>query len=86
MQVSNNGGIYPVWSRDGRELFYVEPGPRLMSVSLETNETSRTFAFGVRAPIMDFPYFTGPEGRTYDVSPDGQRFLVLQVVNWGRRG
>ena len=80
VQVSNNGGIKPLWSRDGRELFYVQRGaaPELISVSVESNESDRTFAFGDREAILNWPYFTAPEGRTYDVSPDGQQFLVIK--------
>ena len=84
VQVSNTGGFSPLWSRDGRELFYLQPGrpPQLISVSLETGETDRAFAFGDREAIFDWPYLEGfgdsPEGRTYDVSPDGQRFLVVK--------
>ncbi len=79
VQVSNNGGSRPLWAREGRELFYVQPGPsrQLISVSLETGDTDRAFVFGDREAILDWPYFTIARGRTYDVSPDGQRFLVL---------
>jgi serine/threonine-protein kinase len=81
VHVSNNGGVYPVWSRDGRELFYVEPGnpSRLISVSVTTEATSETFTFGNRVPVVDLSDLIG-EGRSYDVSPDGQRFLVLKVA------
>jgi serine/threonine-protein kinase len=77
--VSNAGGEQPLWSRDGEELFYLEPGPpvRLMSVSIEAAATG--FSFSTRTPILDWPYrFIGPPGRKYDVSLDGQQFLALR--------
>ena len=75
--VSNAGGVMPLWSRDGRELFYLEPGSprRLMSVSIEAAESA--FSFGSRTPVLDWPYYEGGAGRTYDVSDDG-RFLALK--------
>ncbi len=78
--VSNAGGLKPVWSRDGRELFYLEPAvplPRLMSVAVEPG--GPVFSVGLRTPILDWPYRATGEGRDYDVSPDGQRFLGIKV-------
>jgi len=79
-QVSNGGGGLPLWSRDGRELFYLDPGPpeRLMSVSVVATETA--FSVGTRTAILDWPYlgFGGGPGRKYDVSLDGQRFLAIK--------
>ncbi len=80
VQVSNASGLKPLWSRDGRELFYLELGPpeRLISVSVETTETD--FSFGARTPILDWSYLgVFDEGRTYDVSLDGQQFLAIKV-------
>jgi Tol biopolymer transport system component len=71
--VSTNGGREAVWSRDGRELFYRE-GNRLMVVSLDTSA-------GLKAglPRMLFEgYNTTIGGTYYDVSPDGQRFVMVQ--------
>jgi len=79
VSVSNAGGAYPLWSRDGRELFYVEPGspvPRLMSVAVRADEPA--FSIGARTPLLAWPYFSGL-GRNYDVSKDG-RFLALKAA------
>ncbi len=79
-QVSNAGGFMPLWSRDGRELFYQTRGPqRLMSVSIDDTETA--FSFSSRAPILDWPYLGTFEsiGRSYDVADDG-RFLVIRTA------
>ena len=85
MQVSNNGGEWPLWSRDGRELFYLQRGvsPQLMSVSLDTAEADGPFTFRDREVVLEWPYLTGGEGRNYDVSLDGQRFLVVKAAEGG---
>jgi len=78
IQVSNAGGFKPLWSRDGRELFYLEDRSpsSLTSVAIEPSE--REFAFGERTRIMAWPYDLNQEGRTYDVAADGQRFLAVK--------
>jgi hypothetical protein len=80
-QVSTGGGERPLWSRDGRELFYVSPTGALMRVGVE-----RAASWAATTPTMllkDGSVMT-PEnnlGRTYDISPDGQRFLMVKPVN-----
>jgi serine/threonine-protein kinase len=68
-------GRSPVWSPDGKELFYMS-GPALLSVPVSTEGT-----FTPEAPEVLFEGFwiTSP-GPQYDVSPDGQRFLMIK---WG---
>ena len=87
--MSNTGGLFPLWSRDGRDLFYMQPGspPQLISVSLDSRDADGPLAVGGRAAIMDWPYVLGPNGnislgggRPYDVSPDGQRFLAIKLI------
>jgi WD40 repeat protein len=82
-QVSNAGGNRPVWSRDGGELFYHEsapaakPGnPRIMSVPVRSRTTFEHGAAVVA--VANVPAPTGFQGRHYDVSPDGKRFLLLK--------
>jgi serine/threonine-protein kinase len=76
VRVSPNGGTSPLWARSGRELFYTSMGA-LMSVPVSTGST-----FTADNPIKLFEgtYFfgSGIGGRTYDTSPDGQRFLMLR--------
>ncbi len=77
-QVSNAGGIYPLWSRDGRELFYLAgPPARLMVVPVQTDPT---FVPENPQELLEWPYCSRGEGRTYDVSPDGQRFLAFHTA------
>ena len=74
-QVSTGGGIQPAWSPDGRELFYLAPG-RLMSVPIRGVVTPSLGTPRVILPALAFsPY--SRSGRIYDVSPDGQRFLIF---------
>jgi Tol biopolymer transport system component len=71
-QVSQNGGREPRWSRDGRELFFFAPDNRLMVSEVKTETGS--FEIGAIRPLFQ----TRQMGMTfrYDVSKDGQRFLV----------
>ena len=85
-QVVASGGKWPLWSRDGKELFYVS-GKGLMSVPVETAGT--TFQWGAARTLFAASYagwqgLAGP--RNYDLSPDGKRFLVIKPMNTERSG
>ena len=73
-QVSPGGGIKPVWSRNGRELFYLD-GRSLLAVPVQT---ATTFTAGTPVKLFEGPYFTALGGRSFDVSPDGQRFVMIR--------
>jgi serine/threonine-protein kinase len=75
-QISTSGGTRPLWARSGRELFYLDASNALASVAVQASGT--TFNPGNPGKIMDFRYFAGNASRTYDVSPDGGRFLVIK--------
>jgi serine/threonine-protein kinase len=77
-QVSNGGGRRSAWSRDGRELFYLSPEGRLMAVPIEK---ATTFSPGTPKVVVENSYLTPQEGRAYDVSPDGKRFLMIKDVS-----
>ena len=74
--VSSTGGDEPVWAPDGNELFYRQQHA-LFSVSTETEPP-----FGNPEVLFAGPYLSagGAGGHTYDVSPDGDRFLMLKVI------
>ena len=75
--ISNGGGTQPLWARNGRELFY-RHGNTLLSVPVET---TATFSAGTPTTVFQGAYLSPPvglAGRTYDVSPDGQRFLMIK--------
>jgi eukaryotic-like serine/threonine-protein kinase len=72
------GGVRPLWARNGRELFYVagvDPDRALMTVPIQTTPT---FQYGKPTKLFDARYFMSLPGRTFDVSPDGQRFLMIK--------
>ncbi|MDA2934798.1 hypothetical protein MYX82_10720, partial [Acidobacteria bacterium AH-259-D05] len=74
------GGGEPVWSPDGTELFY-RTGTRLMVVAVETEPS---FQAGKPRVLFEGVYATNPllQGhRYYDISPDGQRFLMVKNVD-----
>jgi Tol biopolymer transport system component len=75
--VSTAGGNRPLWAPDGRELIYVSPTGALMRVGVVPG------ASWVSTPptlLVKEGYFTSPgnPGRTFDISPDGQRLLMIK--------
>ena len=76
-EVSAAGGTRPVWSRNGRELFYVDLADTLISVPVQT--TGPRFAAG--HPVKLFDTGSGASlmsTRDFDVAPDGERFLMIK--------
>jgi serine/threonine-protein kinase len=74
-QVSNAGGRQPVWAQNGGELFYFDADGFLVGVSVQTTPT---FSASSPRKMFDARYIAGG-ARSYDVSPDGQRFLMLKA-------
>jgi eukaryotic-like serine/threonine-protein kinase len=77
VQISTAGGVEPLWSKDGRELFY-RSGQRVMSASVRLSPelTAGTPQVLFESPS---PYDTDPEFRQYDVAADG-RFLMIREM------
>ncbi len=75
-QVSTGGGGQPVWARNGRELFY-RSGNAFMPVAVQAGPS---FAAGNPKALFEGQYVAGPGGRSYDVSPDGQQFLLIKAA------
>ena len=73
-QISTSGGTRPLWASDGRELFY-RRGPALMTVPVQTEPGFTPGTPEVVFESDDYP--SVGNGRDYDVSADGQRFLML---------
>jgi eukaryotic-like serine/threonine-protein kinase len=75
-QVSTDGGSEPVWNPNGKELFY-RSGDKMMVVDVTTQPG---FSAGKSRVLFAGPYLPSPSGgfRFYDVSADGQRFLMLK--------
>jgi dipeptidyl aminopeptidase/acylaminoacyl peptidase len=89
-QASSAGGVEPRWRGDGKELFFLAPDNKLMAVQVSVFGESLTF--GNAQPLFEVRPASAP-GTHYDVSRDGQRFLVNSsgegssapmtlVVNW----
>jgi Tol biopolymer transport system component len=76
-QVSTDGGTEPLWSRDGRELFF-QSGTRLMSVTVTPGTT-----FSASAPrlVHEGRFLKTVNGNTpWSITKDGRRFLRIQQV------
>ena len=76
-QISTAGGNAPRWRRDGKELIYLTPNNTLMAASVNGQGasfevTSVTTLFETRRSSPEFPY---------DVSADGQRFLIISAAD-----
>ena len=90
----DQGGGEPVWSPDGTELFY-RSGNKMMVVTVETEPT---FRVGKPEELFEGSYTVSAINpgflQYYDISPDGQRFLMIKkdeqmaagqinvVLNW----
>jgi serine/threonine protein kinase len=74
--ISVGGGDQPVWRRDGRELFFVDPKGMLRAVSVERGPGGRPVA-GTPALLGVPPIGFGHSGTQYDVSLDGQRIYLF---------
>jgi Tol biopolymer transport system component len=76
--ISTGGGVYPRWSRDGKELYYIAPDAKIMAVPIRAPATM--FDAGVPAPLFQTRRVGGGlnltgRGHQYDVTDDG-RFLI----------
>jgi len=85
-QISTDGGVSPIWGSDSRELFY-RRGSAVMRVAIEAS--ARAFNYGTPAMLIDGPYVPEEEtpsvGRSYDVGPDGLRFVMIKEQAQGTR-
>jgi eukaryotic-like serine/threonine-protein kinase len=74
-QISTDGGTEPIWNSNGRELFYRE-GDKMMAVDVSARPT---FSAGKPRMLFQGPYLSAAITMPYyDVSPDGQRFLMIK--------
>jgi eukaryotic-like serine/threonine-protein kinase len=88
-KISLGGGHSPVWSRDGRELFY-SVGNGLVATALSTTGGVEVLT---RTLLFEGPFDGWPYSALYDVAPDGQHFITVRsgevvrgqlvtVLNW----
>lgn len=76
-QVSTGGGRIPLWSRKGQELFYVSPDGILMGMRVEEAPSWRS-STPARVLQGQYYYALPGNGRTFDIAPDGRRFLMIK--------
>jgi hypothetical protein len=80
-QVSSGGGFAPLWSRDGRELFYLSSANNMMAARVTRGESLDVgvpeVLFPVRAELLaaEYLYYT-----PWDVAADG-RFIMARLVS-----
>jgi eukaryotic-like serine/threonine-protein kinase len=80
-QVSSAGGQEPKWRQDGKELFYLSADGKMMAVAVKTGASFEAsspvalFQTHLRQPVSSQDVFS------YDVSGDGQKFLILTKVD-----
>jgi tRNA A-37 threonylcarbamoyl transferase component Bud32 len=74
--LSWDGGAHPVWRGDGRELYYWNDGA-LVAVQMGAPSGAAAPAVGARSVLFRARYYVGAN-TMYDVSPDGQRFVIVQ--------
>ena len=90
-KVSVDGGRLPRWRRDGKELFFLSSDRKLMSA--EVHAVYGELQFGAPRTLLPVQVKTPAFGWLYDVSPDGNRFLmtvattttepsIKVLVNW----
>jgi serine/threonine-protein kinase len=81
-QISTAGGSRPTWRRDGRELFFLDAANAMTAVRVDTS--GPTFVSEPPVRLFETGYMEPNPARHYDVSPDGQRFLMIKENNANR--
>lgn len=88
-------GVHPRWTKNGHELVYWHEPGGLVSVALDLDKSPPLVS--VPAPVVSAPVLSLIDGRShFDVTRDGQRFLVRQpqgpggavvrvILNWTER-
>jgi eukaryotic-like serine/threonine-protein kinase len=94
-KISNNGGAQPRWRGDGMELYFVTAAGAMTAVGFKpVPGPTPAFQLGAAVPLFDTRLYDGGMAYEYDVTADGQRFLVntnvagaystplTVIVNW----
>jgi hypothetical protein len=80
-QISVDGGEWPTWRKDGREVFFRKSDGTVMSAEIQTEGKIEA-----SVPKRLFKYSTNPFTETYSPTGDGKRFLVLESEEKGPVG
>lgn len=75
-QVSTEGGSNPMWARSGTELFFLDGATAMLAVPVQM--AGGKFTTGHPKTLFDARIYTADGTRAYDVSPDGQRFILIK--------
>jgi eukaryotic-like serine/threonine-protein kinase len=73
--ISIAGGSRPAWARNGKELFYLDGTTAMMAVPIQT---APVFIAGTPTKLFDGLWYMVQTTRPYDVSHDGQKFLMIR--------
>ncbi len=77
-QISTDGGNFPMWTRGGREIVFQGRDNRLIAVDIRPDPA---FSAGVPRPLFDPRMRTDIPPRMWDVTADGERFLVVRPLD-----
>jgi len=77
--ISTNGGVYPVWGHDGKELFFIGGDRQMMAAKVKTDD--KEFEFEPPKALFKTRMLAWVGNfHEFDVSPDGQRFLIGSLI------
>ena len=76
-QISTGGGTRPMWARSGSELFYMTLDGTMVVVRVERSDGG-SFVVGAPTRLFRGPYYALQAGRSYDIAPDGKRFVMIK--------
>jgi TolB protein len=79
-QISTDGGLFPTWTRGGREIIFQGLDSKLVAVDVQL---APVFSAGVLKVLFDPRIRTSIPGRKWDVTADGERFLVNRSFDSG---
>jgi DNA-binding winged helix-turn-helix (wHTH) protein/Tol biopolymer transport system component len=80
--VSTGGGRQPLWRKDGKELLYLSPDGKLMSVAVKGGTRLET---GVPRVLFQSPVRMDNNGQQYSVTSDGKKFILMEPVEESRK-
>jgi Tol biopolymer transport system component/DNA-binding winged helix-turn-helix (wHTH) protein len=79
--VSNGGGRQPLWRKDGKELLYLSPEGKVMSVEVKGGSRLKT---GAPKALFQSPVRMDNKGPQYSVTGDSERFIIAEPVEKGK--